>query len=172
MEITVLKNKKDKSIISSILVLILGIFLTFNSEGLLNIIFDILGAIIIIYGIYQFSRYYSQKKQFGSDDGATLISAISSITIGLLIIFLSNILTNAIKIVTGIWLVYMGLSKLGTALTLKNTKAFKSSLLSAVIIFLLGIYTIIAENVVFVIIGVILIIYSILDIISYYKSPK
>ena len=172
MEITVLKKQNDKSVLSSILLFILGLFLTFNSEGILNIIFDIIGAIVIIYGIYQFIKYYSQKKQFGTDDGTTLISAISAITIGLLVIFLSNVFTNAIKIVTGIWLIYVGLTKLGTAITLKKTRAFMPSLISAIIIFLLGIYTLVAQNVLFVVIGVILMIYSILDIISFLRTKR
>lgn len=172
MEVTVLKQKNPKTLASSILLLILGIFLTFNSDGLLNIIFDIIGAIVIIYGIYQLSHYFSQKKQFGVDDGTTLISGISSTTIGLLIILLANFLSNAIKIVTGIWLIYLGITKLGSALTLKRTRAFKSTLLSAVIMFLLGIYTLVAENVVFVTIGIILIIYSVLDILNYFRTRK
>ncbi|MBR1748487.1 MAG: DUF308 domain-containing protein [Bacilli bacterium] len=172
MEVTVLKNKSSKSLASSILLLVLGIFLTFNSDGLLGIIFDIIGAIAIIYGIYQLIHYFSQKKEFNIDDGTSLLSGISAITMGLLIILLANFLTNAIKIVTGIWLVYLGISKLGTALTLKRTRAFKTSLLSAIILFLLGIYTLIAENVVFVTIGIILIIYSVFDIISYLKKNK
>ena len=172
MEVTILKQKSPKTLASSILLLILGIFLTFNSDGLLNIIFDIIGAIVIIYGIYQLSHYFSQKKQFGVDDGTTLISGISSITIGLLVILLANFLSNAIKIVTGVGLIYLGITKLGTAITLKKTRAFKTTLLSAVIMVLLGIYTLVAENVVFVTIGIILIIYSVLDILNYFRIRK
>ena len=174
MEVTVIKpkNKKGSSLISSIVLLILGIFLAFNSEGVLNIIFDIIGAMVLLYGILCFSRYFSQKKQFGTDDNEALMSAIVAITVGLLIILLSNILTNAIQIVTGIWLIYIGISKLNLALQLKGTKAYTTNLISAIILCILGIYTIVAQNVVFVIIGIILIIYSLIDIIKYFTFGK
>ena len=43
------------------------------------------------------------------------MSAITSLIIGILTILLASFLTNAIQIITGIWLIVSGLNKLGTA---------------------------------------------------------
>ena len=45
-------------------------------------------------------------------------------------------------------------------------------MIGSVIIILLGLYTIFSENVVFVVLGIILIIYSVLDIINYFRYRK
>lgn len=176
LKVTVLNKEKksDFSLIYSITLLILGIFLTFNSEGLLNIIFDILGAIVILFGIFQFVSYNKMKQQLQIENTSALMGAVISISIGLLIILLSNFLTNAIQIVTGIWLFFMGISKLNTAMVWKerNQKNFIVSLVGACILILLGIYTIFTQNVVFIFIGIILIIYAIVDLVSYFMRGK
>lgn len=176
MKVTVLnKDKKnDYSFVNSLILLILGIFLTFNSDGLLNIIFDILGVIVILFGIYQFISYSKMKQQLHVENSSALMSAIFSISIGLIIILLSNFLTSAIQIVTGIWLFFMGLSKINSAMIWKevNQRNFIISFIGAIILILLGIYTIFTQNVVFVFIGIVLIIYAIADLVNYFMKRK
>lgn len=176
MKVTVLnKDKKpDYSLGYSIILLVLGIFLTFNSEGLLNIIFDILGAIVILIGVFQFVSYYKMKQQLQVDNTSALMSGVITIAVGLLIVLLSNFLTNAIQIVTGIWLLFMGLGKLNSAMIWKdvNQKSFIVSLIGSIILILLGIYTIFTQNVVFIFIGIVLIVYALADFIQYFMNKK
>ena len=58
MKVTVLNSgkKSDDFPISSILLFILGLFLAFNSGGVLSALFIFLGIIISVYGIYKFIR--------------------------------------------------------------------------------------------------------------------
>ena len=176
MKVTIINQKKkykQRSLIYSIILLVLGIFLTFNSSGVLNTIFNIMGILVILFGIYRFFVYYRLKSQLKVDDPSILMSAIMSILFGVLIILLSNILTTTIQIVTGIWLLFVGISRLSEAdITNIKDKRNLIAVIGAAIIILLGLYTIFSENVLFVALGIILIIYSILDIINYIRFAK
>ncbi|HIR75159.1 TPA: DUF308 domain-containing protein [Candidatus Ventrenecus avicola] len=176
MKVTIVNQKKknkQRSLIYSIILLVLGIFLTFNSSGVLNTIFNIMGILVILFGIYRFFVYYRLKSQLKVDDSSILMSAIMSILFGVLIILLSNILTTTIQIVTGIWLLFVGISRLSEAdITNIKDKRNLIAVIGAAIIILLGLYTIFSENVLFVALGIILIIYSILDIINYIRFAK
>lgn len=167
------KKNKQRSLIYSIILLVLGIFLTFNSSGVLNTIFNIMGILVILFGIYRFFVYYRLKSQLKVDDSSILMSAIMSILFGVLIILLSNVLTTTIQIITGIWLLFVGISRLSEAdITNIKDKRNLIAVIGAAIIILLGLYTIFSENVLFVALGIILIIYSILDIINYIRFAK
>ena len=176
MKVTIINQKKkykQRSLIYSIILLVLGIFLTFNSSGVLNTIFNIMGILVILFGVYRFFTYYRLKSQLKIDDPSILMSAIMSILFGVLIILLSNILTTTIQIVTGIWLLFVGISRLSEAdITNIKDKRNLIAVIGAAIIILLGLYTIFSENVLFVALGIILIIYSILDIINYIRFAK
>lgn len=167
------KKNKQRSLIYSIILLVLGIFLTFNSSGVLNTIFNIMGILVILFGIYRFFVYYRLKSQLKVDDSSILMSAIMSILFGVLIILLSNVLTTTIQIITGIWLLFIGISRLSEAdITNIKDKRNLIAVIGAAIIILLGLYTIFSENVLFVALGIFLIIYSILDIINYIRFAK
>ena len=176
MKVTIINQKKknkQRSLIYSIILLVLGIFLTFNSSGVLNTIFNIMGILVILFGIYRFFVYYRLKSQLKVDDPSILMSAVMSILFGVFIILLSNILTTTIQIVTGIWLLFVGISRLSEAdITNIKDKRNLIAVIGAAIIILLGLYTIFSENVLFVALGIILIIYSILDIINYIRFAK
>lgn len=176
MKVTIINQKKkykQRSLIYSIILLVLGIFLTFNSSGVLNTIFNIMGILVILFGIYRFFVYYRLKSQLKVDDSSILMSAIMSILFGVLIILLSNVLTTTIQIITGIWLLFIGISRLSEAdITNLKEKSNLIMVIGSVIIVLLGLYTIFSENVLFVVLGIILIIYSILDIINYIRFAK
>lgn len=176
MKVTVLNSgkKSDDFPISSILLFILGLFLAFNSGGVLSALFIFLGIIISVYGIYKFIRFYQIKNQFHFEDSRILMSAITSLIIGILTILLASFLTNAIQIITGIWLIVSGLNKLETAPYYKSSsnRYYTITLIVSVLLILLGIYSIFAENVVFVLLGILLIIYSVIDILNYLLKKK
>jgi len=172
MRVTVLnkKNSKNYSLFNSILLLILGIILAFNSDGFISIIFTILGVIVVCFGISKFLKYNQMKTQFHVEQSDILMSAIFYILGGLLIIFLSNFIANTIQVVTGVWLVFLSISKLNRAIAFKNVdkKQFIIECISIGVIFFLGIYTIVSNNVVFLFIGIALIIYAVFDILNYF----
>lgn len=180
MKVTVLQKKdnkeerKDYSLIYAVFVLILGIFLTFNAEGFLNIVFDILGGIAILFGIYRLVQFFNMKKELGVEDNNSLMRGIEFVVAGLLVILLSNILTNAVQIVTGVWLIFLGITKLSDAMIWKDidNKRYSTLIISSILMIGLGIYCLVATNIVLVIIGVILIVYSVISIVDYFNKNK
>lgn len=170
MKVTVLTNNKNKdtSLVIAIVLLILGLFLTFDSDGMMNIVFSILGGIIILYGIYKLTRFYSLKNTLKTTDQTLLMSSIAYIFFGLIIILLSNILTNAVNVITGIWLIYTGIDKILNQRIINN--GLSTPLITGIILIILGIYSIVSKNVIFVFIGIALIIYAVSEIIKYFKK--
>ena len=114
------------------------------------------------------------RNQFHTDDSGLMMSGVLSITIGLLTVILASFLTNAISIITGIWLIFSGISKLSTLNIYKNSnsKYYVAQLIIAVLFVLFGLYSIFADNAVLMILGILLIIYSIGDMINYFLHLK
>ena len=176
MRVTIIEKDKENGNlpIGTFFLLFLGIILTFNSEGFLSFLFIILGACLLLYGIYKFIRYFKVKQQFHYDDNVMMVSAVGSCTIGLLTILLASFITNAISILTGIWLIFAGINKLSTATLYKinQPKFYVVELVSAILFVSLGVYSIFADNGILMALGIILIVYAISDLIRYFISKK
>ena len=171
MKVTVIKQKEDKNIniISSVIMLILGIILVLNANQLITTIFIILGAIITGFGLIKLLSYFKSKQQLNVENNEALISGILSIAIGLITILLASILSNAIQIISGIWLLLLGLNKLTIYLQFKTAPI---DLILAIILIGLAIYTIFFENAILIIIGIVLIITAGYDIITELSKNK
>lgn len=168
-----LNTKKDSfSIISAILFLILGILLISNPDGVVKFITYILGAIIIIAGIAKLIFYKKNKEAINNTNNLTI--GIVLIVIGFITMFLSSAITFAIKLILGGWLIYSGISKLVLSLKLRENKieTWYIPLISAIIMILCGLYTIIFVNIFGIASGIILVIYSIAEIIQFIIVPK
>lgn len=175
MKVTVLQEEpKKNALMNSIFLLLLGIILTFNSKDLIVFIFNILGLFIILCGGYKLYRYLSLKTKKGLSHQELFNSAITSIIVGLLVILLANFLTNAIQVVTGIWLIFISLEKMQNAIVYKgfNKTQYITQIISGIIIFILGLYTIFTDNVLFIFLGIVLIIYAVSELITLLFQKK
>lgn len=147
---------------------IIGIILVTNSNGIVTIAFQIIGAFIALFGIFRLIQFFNIKKQFKTEDNNALISGIIGITIGLLIVLLASVIEVGLRYVLGLFLILNGLNKLGFALTYKNTnkKKYITSITESIILILFGLYTIFFANAALIIIGILLILSAIIDIFS------
>ena len=170
MKAEIIKPKKEmkeaRSLLNPIIYLVLGILLMFKSNEVMELIFYVLGIIIIIYGIKSFIVYY-QNKDVVQYKNINLTIAIASVIIGVLMIVLSGVLEASIRYVLGFFFIFMGVTRLLTSISFNNYKSF--STVSNIILIGLGIYSIFFSNVVLVIIGVILVINAIILFIEYFK---
>ena len=170
MKAEVIKPKKEmkeaRSLLNPIIYLVLGILLIFKSNEVVELLFYVLGIIVIIYGIKSFVLYY-QNKEVVQYKNINLTIAIASVIIGVLLIILSGILEASIRYVLGFFLIFMGISRLLTSISFNNYKNF--STISNIVLIALGIYSIFFSNAVLVIIGVILVINAIILFIEYFK---
>lgn len=166
MTLKKIEYKYSNNIIMDICLLILGLLLVSNSNNLLTTIFNIIGLLLIFYGMYLLIQY-SKMKQMKIEDLTIRNQMIFYITSGILTIILSNFLVNMINILTGLFLLFIGISRL-----VNNKFPDKVNLIGTIIIILMGIYSILVENAALVLIGLLLICYVILDIVKYFNNKK
>ena len=170
MKAEIIKPKKEKKenkiLVNPIIYLVLGLLLMFRSNQVVELLFYVLGIIVIIYGIKSFVLYY-QNKEIVQYKNINLTIAVVSIIIGVLLIVLSGVLETSIRYVLGFFFIFMGVSRLLTSISFNNYKNF--STVSNIILIALGIYSIFFSNAVLVIIGVILVINAIILFIDYFK---
>ena len=166
-----LKVKKDKSsIIISIIALVIGILLFTNPNEMMKFITYIIGLIFVVIGSIKLYNYYKQKDTISN---IQLTAGITLIVIGIIIMFCNHIIEFLIRIIMGGFILANGLNKLIIAL---NTKQYNNKwiglLTIAIILILGGLYIILKSNVIISTIGLIITIFSSIDIISYIMYPK
>ena len=166
MTLKKIEYKYSNNIIMDICLLILGLLLVSNSNNLLTTIFNIIGLLLVINGMYLLIQY-SKMKQMKIEDLTIRNQMIFYITSGILTIILSNFLVNMINILTGLFLLFIGISRL-----VNNKFPDKVNLIGTIIIIIMGIYSILVENAALVLIGLLLICYVILDIVKYFNNKK
>lgn len=163
--------KKDKSsIFASIAFLILGILLFINPGEMIKFITYIIGIIFVVFGSIKLYNYYKSKDSISN---IQLTLGITAIIVGIIIMFCNSVIEFIIRLVMGGFILANGLNKLIVSLNTKNYNNKWIGLLTvAIILIICGLYIILKSNIILSTIGLILIIYSTVDIISYLMYPK
>lgn len=163
--------KKDKSsIITSVLFLILGICLLVNPTGMVKFITYIIGVIFVVYGSIKLYNYYKTKESISN---IQLTLGITAIVVGIIIMFCNGVIEFVIRLIMGGFILANGINKLIVALNSKNSNNKWQTLLAiSIILIVVGLYIILKTNIVLSSIGIALIIYSSIDLISYIMYPK
>lgn len=155
------------SIVESIIFAILGIILICKPEGTVKVITYILGTIFILVGIYKIINYFMTK---GKNDfyNVNLIYGLTAIVIGIVTMAYMNVIGSVFRIIIGVWIIYTSFVRISTSLQIKRvgSNMWIGSLILAIVMFLCGLYTIINPGTIVATIGVIMLIYSIIDIIE------
>ncbi len=166
----IIKSEEPKtSIFIPILEFILGIILITNSNKIVVIGFQIVGAIVLIFGIYNLIRFYQIKKQWKVENQPLLVTGAISCTIGLLVILLATVLEVGLRYIIGFFLLCNGINKAIIALSDKNLRT-SPIMVEGLVLCFVGLYTILFQNAALVFIGIILIIASITEIINIIKK--
>lgn len=163
--------KKDKvSIYTSILFLIIGIFLFVNPNEMVKFITYIIGVIFVVFGSIKLYSYYKSKETIGN---IQLTLGICSIVIGIIIMFCNDVIEFAIRLVMGGYILANGINKLIVALNSRQTNSTWIGLLVVSGLLIIGgLYMILKSNIILSSIGLIIIIFSSIDILSYILYPK
>lgn len=160
--------KKDNSLFNSIIFLILGVILFTNPGGILKFLSYIVGCILLIPGIFNILSYYRTLKKLNIEEHGTLIRGIILIILAVVVIVFSSFVETTIRLVCGGWIIYSGVVKLIEAIKCKDNKTtFYVGLAVSILMILCGFYVALAVNLVFSLIGLFIMIYAILDIVSY-----
>lgn len=163
----ILKKTGWASIVESLIFAILGIILVCRPEGTLRVITYILGTVFIIVGIYKIINYFVTK---GNNDfyNFNLIYGLTAIVIGIITMAYMDIIGSVFRIIIGVWIIYTSFVRISTAIQIKKIKSniWIYSLILAIIMFACGLYIVINPGTIILTIGIIMIIYSVIDIIE------
>lgn len=167
-KVTLEKN----TLLSSIIFLLLGIILFTNPGGILKFISYITGGILIALGGINIYSYAKTLKKLNVEDTSKLISGIVLIVLGLVVIIFSSLIETTIRLVFGAWIIYNGIMKLIDSLSIKNDKVtFYVNLGISIVMIIVGFYVALT-GLAYKMIGLFIMIYSILDIVSYVSYKR
>jgi len=157
------------SIISSVVLFVVGLFLVIRPASTLSLISYVLGGILVIIGTTSLVNYYKDKKSVSTFE---LIYGVISLIAGLVLILNPKALASLIPFVIGVWILISSLIKLKYIWDLNDTKSksWTTSLIITIIMLVLGVVLIFNpfEGAVMItrMIGIFVIIYAILDVVQ------
>lgn len=166
------------SILTSTLLFCLGILLIFESEVTVITISYVIGSILVAAGTFALIRYISVNKKGFDASELDLLYGIVTIILGILIITHPQAIASIIPIILGIAIIISSASKIQYAFNLKNNEneLWKTTMVIAIISTICGIVLLFnpfaGALLLMRIVGIFIVIYSILDIVSTYIIKK
>ena len=162
------KMKTEKtSIIISILFFLLGLILFIDFNGVINFISYVLGTIIIGLGVYKLWSYYRKKLNNEITDYNEFGFGVVDLILGILIIVLAEAFLTILRFFIGGWILLSGINRFVQTMTITTNKnsRFYTLLVMSIIIIGLGVFIILNKDA-FDLIGLLIMIYAIIDIIE------
>ena len=132
------KNMYKTSIIFSVILFMIGLFLLVKPETTLFAISYFVGIILIIWGIVPVISFFTNKENHSYLEFSFIIG-IFALIFGIIVIINPSIIGSIIPLLVGIWMLINGITKLQYAMMLKkyNTNSI-SALIISIIILLCG----------------------------------
>ena len=160
----ILKKASWSDIIISLVFVIFGFLLAYHPNEIASAISIILGGIFVAFGIFKIIEYNSNGKT------ETYLLGIGAVSIlaGIVIMFCSGIIMSIFRIIVGVWIIYTGIMNLHTVAVWKDYKSrlWLIALIGAIANIIAGIYVLANTGAILQTIGVVIIIYGVIDIID------
>ncbi len=172
-----MKSFYKSSLLTSGVLLLIGLLLLFKSNDTIIALSYILGCILIVLGLIALINFF-RKSSINAFNDLNIVYGIVTIIFGTLIISNPTAIATFIPFVVGLGILVSSSIKLAYSIELKNDNdaLWQSTLIMAAIGAGCGILILFnpfkTSLMVFKIIGIFIIIYSILDIISIYQIKK
>ena len=163
--------KKNNSLLTPIVFLVIGVILFTDPNSLVKFISYFLGGLLIIVGIYRCANYYIQDKRLGVVNNNEIAFGITAFILGLLFIILAGAIETLIRIFFGLYLILIGISKVfQTFFTTDRSAKFYALIVVGLIFLIGGVFTIISNETILPLefVGLFMIIYGVIDFISYF----
>ncbi len=159
-----LKRSSWTDIVISLIFVLFGILLIAKPNETLGAVSMILGIVFIAMGVLKLVEYYTSEIK----EDYLLTMALIAVIFGVIILFASDSILSLFRIILGIWIVATGVMDLQTILTWKQVKSpyWTASLLFSILMMLAGIIILVNKNILLTTMGVIIVIYGLLDIID------
>lgn len=168
---TLMKKFFRSSLISSIILMILGILLIVQSEVTIITISYIIGTVLIALGALAIIKYI-KNFQNASKDSLDIVYGIVTIILGVIVIYNPEAIASIIPIIIGIGIIVSSVTKIQYSIELRDSLSdkWKITMIISIISTICGVILICnpfkGAVVIMQIIGAFIVVYSILDIIS------
>ena len=173
MKIGVKSYSSIISLINSIIFFILGAIVFTRPEIIILFISYVIGGIIIVIGLFKCIKNYLDIKKDNTISSKEMIAGIVFIIIGLVFILLAGVIEALVRLVIGGWILFSGINRLINSLEIpKRNKHFIIRLILSLLLIGVGLYTILESNLAFKTIGLVLMIYSAIEILGYISSKR
>ena len=162
-----LKKAGWTSVITSLISALIGLVMIFYPATTMQVMSTVLGIFFIIVGVIKVINYFVSKGNstfFTNDIAWGLIAII----IGLVTIVYSSTIESIFRIMIGIWIIYSGFTRFSLSFKLKgvNDKIWALVLTLAILMVIGGLYVTFYPGALIVTLGVIILIYAIMDLIE------
>lgn len=160
------------SIGTSILLLVLGLLLIFQSEATIVTISYVIGGILIAAGVLAIIRFIKNSKEQANTFNLDILYGLVTVILGIIVITNPHAIASILPIVLGIAIIISSSSKLQYAFVLKNDQndMWKTTLVIAIISTICGVVLLFnpfaGAVLIMRIVGIFILVYSILDIVS------
>lgn len=159
-----LKRSSWTDIVISIIFVLLGALLIAKPNETVDAISMILGIVFIAMGVLKLVEYYTSDTK----EDYLLSIALIAVIFGVVIIFASDAILSLFRIILGIWIIAVGVMDFQTTLVWKEVKSpyWTAALVFSILMMFAGIIILISQNIVITTMGIIILVYAILDIID------
>ena len=155
------------AILESLLIGVLGGFLVWRPEGVMKVIFYVVGICLMVKGVYKMINYFAVhgKYDFYNND---LLYGIIALVFGVLAVVLWEQFSNVIGIVVGAWMIYGALVRMNAAIKLHavGVKDWFYVMLLSLVMLALGIYMVVSVGAVLAVVGWVMIAAAVVGIID------
>lgn len=165
-------KKKFGDILISLIMLGIGISLFMWAEKVTETVAIAFGCGLILYGLINgIGAYKSEQK-----NAAALVMAVTCFVVGLILVIRPNIVSEIISFVIGIYILISGIIKLNITMDNKSSSKYKISLWLGIAEIVIGVLCILGKvlipNIVLKFVGILLIIFGVVNIASTIILPK
>lgn len=159
-----LKRTNWTDIVISILFVLLGALLIIRPVEMMSAISIFLGIILFLIGFLKLVDYFTSKDK----EDYLLTMALVSTVLGVIVLFCPDIITSIFRAVLGIWIIASGIRNFQTALVWKEVKStlWTITVVCSLFMIIAGIVILVSTTLAFRIVGIVIVIYAVLDIIA------
>ena len=164
---SLLKKSGWVDILVSIIFAVIGIFMIVKTDLAIKIMSYVLGAIFIAMGAIKCVDYFISKGKYDFYN-YDLVYGIIAIVLGLVTIFCSGLIESMFRIMIAIWIIYSGLVRLSlsTKLRAAQISMWSISLTLSILMIIGGIFILFQTGSIVLSMGIIILVYSIFDLIE------
>jgi len=169
------KKMNMTSIVFSIIFILIGAFLLARPDDAIHLVSYALGIILLLWGLISMVQFFTDKESQNYLEFGFIVGVFVFI-FGIIILIKPNTIASIIPLLLGIWMLINGVTKLSYALTLNKNKNAAGSIIISILIVILGILLIFnpfaGAKTLVQILGILIIIYSVLDLAECFAIKK